>query len=190
MCGNGKEDDSGQRRGGCASVCACMCVLVWAQTQRGQEWPDSGKHLFKRTPPFVVSSLAHSGILSPWERDQLSLGENMQRSSSVSFRTICISGLTQAPPLLHLFFFFFLSVNEYAFWFYLPFYYSFGSRLCQNEISSHSHFLSFWPHWHLHFCFNYPIIEAIQPIYSGNQGFKCMDLSLPQITCHCDWLER
>lgn len=187
MCGKWKRRRQWAKKR-CVCVYACVCVLVWAQTQRGQEWPGSGKILFKRTPPSVVSSLAHSGILSPWERDQLSLGENMQRSSSVSFHTICISGLNQAPPLLHLFFFF--PVNEYAFWFYLLFYYSFGFWIFQNEISSHSHFLSFWPHWHLHFCFNYPIIEAIQPIYSGNQGFKCMDLSLSQITCHCDCIER
>ena len=187
MCGKWKRRwERAKKRSVCVCVCACMCVLVWARMWRGQEWSGRGKHLFKRTPPSVVSSPAHSGNLSPWERDQLSLGENMQRSSSVSFQTICISGLKQTPLLLHLFF----SVNEYAFWFYLLFYYSFGFWLFQNEISSHSHFLSFCPHWHLHFCFNYPIIEAIQPIYSGNQGFKCMDLSLPQITCHCDWIER
>lgn len=36
------------------------------------------------------------------------------------------------------------------------------------------------------FYFNYPITGAIQSIYSGNQDFKCVDLSLSQITCHRD----
>lgn len=109
MCGKWKRRRQWAKKR-CVCVYACVCVLVWAQTQRGQEWPGSGKNLFKRTPPSVVSSLAHSGILSPWERDQLSLGENMQRSSSVSFHTICISGLNQAPPLLHLFFFLWMNM--------------------------------------------------------------------------------
>lgn len=78
----------------CMHVYARVCVHT-SPNMEGRESPVVRSTYSREDSPSVVSCLTHFRILSR-------VSTNIQRSSSVSFLTTCISFKSSPPPLLHL----------------------------------------------------------------------------------------